>query len=727
MPYTETHKGSKRVKLLWGKTVELNPSEILRKFEVKPVDPANPRKLGDGAWVCTGAIHEGELVDLCDLPTLLVNLVPDEVLSQIAKLEVNQETFIKHFIVYFYDDFAALRKVYHKTGAGYITSGNLPRHKRNLLRNIRPVHAVPPGVSPPEVIRSFEAEVRKLERCEVTMNVKGHVLRSGGGIGCICGDMPQSNLFAGVKGPTAYKSCRKCLVDKTDQKSYELRFRDKRTHAKQAAFRAAINSAPIQTLKEDLCTLFGVCTPSTDVYFSRNILDKQRQLPHDPFHCDIIGNTAALLAIFLQSLTPTARSELCTRICNWKVPPTWASIPKPVLASSKTKVKMGGQRVKELIVVLHMVCVGWLQPKHFTASRKAALTYRFGDLFIQKVLETLALQAASNQVVFGESHSISNSNGDALTSLLRNTRRAVVEVWHEIGDMNVNKPNQHVGTEHHGEVHEDFGGCLNATCAHFECKHGALRRSMHNGKNLELSMLDYENVYEAIMLCGVSKSHSDACCKDGVGEWIQKDPVFQKVLAQWTSAKTYADSNDGGSGSVPGIVKTGKYIGSSVLSTNIIVESWQYAAGRFGSAMKDHGNLRTLSDASWSVVQLFTYFELGGRQAYQSKVGVSEFYMCDNDIMLQVLGCLLLDVGGHKHYWSRVQEFKKTDRTAWGLYAVLEPSGRPFYVPARVISRPLYVIHCCDEHCRVQIGEAGLVGQHNTQNTRYMLNPFFVK
>ena len=64
-------------------------------------------------------------------------------------------------------------------------------------------------------------------------------------------------------------------------------------------------------------------------------------------------------------------------------------------------------------------------------------------------------------------------------------------VWHEIGDMNMNKPNQHVGTEHHGEVHEDFGGCINTTCAHFECKHGALRRSAYNNRNPEAALINH--------------------------------------------------------------------------------------------------------------------------------------------------------------------------------------------------------------------------------------------
>jgi len=584
---------------------------------------------------------------------------------------------------------------------------------------------VPPGVNPTEVIRSFELEVRKLERCEVLMNVKGEVVRCCGGIGCICGDMPQSNLFAGVKGVGAYKCCRKCGVHKTEFMSYECEFEHKRTKANQAAIRSEINNAETKIGAEALETHYGVNTTKAS-YFSDVILCKQRQLPHDPFHCDIIGNSAALLAIFLQCLTAKARTELAERLANWKPPPNWSAIPGFVLASSMLKVKMGGQKVKELIIVLHLVCAEWLETSHFNHTRRSALQERFGDQFLEKVLETLALQSASNYMVFGESHRSSTSNGNELTLLLRRTRALVVAVWHEIGDMNMNKPNQHVGTEHHGEVHEDFGGCINTTCAHFECKHGALRRSAHNNKNLEVAMITHENVYNAILLLGVSKTQADICCDDGVGDWIREDPTFQKVLSQWTSVMTYAGTSENDNSLPEGVIKTGHWLANSVLSVNTFVASMVTVNSRFGCDVDEY--IRSICNHCVSyVVQLFSYFEFCDRQFYQRKVKVSEFYECDDGMILQVSDCLVFDIDDSKHYWSRVQEFRKTTSKVWRMYPVLEPAGPLFYVPTKVMSRPLYVLHRCDDNCRVKIGIKGLEGSHNAQNHQYILHPFFVK
>ena len=112
MPYKKCNEGSKMVHLLWGQTVEYKVRDICKKIKVVSMDSESSHDPGDEVLVCTGAEHEGKIYGLDELPTMLLNLVPDDILRKIAEMEVNKEAFIRHFIVYFYDDFVLKFAVY---------------------------------------------------------------------------------------------------------------------------------------------------------------------------------------------------------------------------------------------------------------------------------------------------------------------------------------------------------------------------------------------------------------------------------------------------------------------------------------------------------------------------------------------------------------------------------------------------------------------------------------
>ena len=198
------------------------------------------------------------------------------------------------------------------------------------------------------------------------------------------------------------------------------------------------------------------------------------------------------------------------------------------------------------------------------------------------------------------------------------------------------------------------------------------------------------------------------------------------MLSQWTSVITYAGTSTNDNSLSEDVIKTGHWLANSVLSVNTFVASMVTVNSRFGCDVDEY--IRSICNHCVSyVVQLFSYFEFCDRQFYQRKVKVSEFYECDDGMILQVSDCLVFDIDDSKHYWSRVQEFRKTTSKVWRMYPVLEPAGPLFYVPTKVMSRPLYVLHRCDDNCRVKIGIKGLEGSHNAQNHQYILHPFFVK
>ena len=744
------------VQLQWDSTVEVDPSCITKECSVYAADKISPLDRRSYPFVCTGANSNGKFYPYSDLPTLLMDIVPKSTLAKILAAEKNQELFIKHFIVYFYDDFAALSKVAHKTGAGYVTSGNLSRADRHDLGNIRIVHVVPPSVDPKEVLRSFAKEVSTIEQCEVVMTVphasatgdrsskQGVVAcRCGGGIGVVPTDMPQGNDFAQVKRPTAICGCRRCLIQKpylsTSQDSPLL---SNRTLKKTERITAAIDQATTGKAKEGLSKRYGIRGPLSESAIYGVVLDLQRQLPHDPFHCDIIGNTAALLATFLGSLTELARKELSNRMSMFDPPSNWPSIPELKLNSKLNKLKNGAQKVKEAMQVIHLVCCGWLTKGHFRDIWATGLLAKNGGNFVERVLDTLALQAKSNSVVFAEENSRSPEDNQELQELLRQNRAAFVAVWDGVLGVKANKPNRHV-TEHHPETQTDFGTLGNASTARFETKHAILRlAAAHSNYNLlEVCMCESENVYEAIMF--VARGGAPDCLAPGVAEWLSKDEAFQWALSQWAcGATSYAGDliNEDSAHRLDEKVEPAGATGTGTsLSVYSIQTSVQFLKSNMTAQQLGKHRLPVLAQPVHrnSTSSLFTShvkeLRLNRRETYRRKVMVGCWYKLEpllspNFVAVRVLDCFYFKEGptGETHYWVAVQPFASIG-TYSKHYSVLEKEGFPLKIPVSLIVRPAHVTHLCKESCTAQSTSNGNKIAHDESNGTYIYNPFYLK
>jgi hypothetical protein len=83
---------------------------------------------------------------MTNVPRFLFENIDPSVPQQAEKevLHGRASCLLRLFVMFFYDDFKSWQKTTRSIGGGYLTLGNLPRHLRNLLGNIIPIHFGPP-------------------------------------------------------------------------------------------------------------------------------------------------------------------------------------------------------------------------------------------------------------------------------------------------------------------------------------------------------------------------------------------------------------------------------------------------------------------------------------------------------------------------------------------------------------------------------------------------------
>ncbi|OJD26598.1 hypothetical protein ACJ73_02022 [Blastomyces percursus] len=82
----------------------------------------------------------------------------------------------------------------------------------------------------------------------VDINEKVRVIASG------IADMPQQNSYAGIKGPTARRSCRSCFIDDKNRPNLDYDLRNNgRFHHHMQHHRSKLNDLPNPIHREQMC------------------------------------------------------------------------------------------------------------------------------------------------------------------------------------------------------------------------------------------------------------------------------------------------------------------------------------------------------------------------------------------------------------------------------------------------------------------------------------------
>ena len=723
--YERHHDGTSEVELLWDVEHIIDPLEFLDHEPVTMVS-RNGMPPATGLWCQYARLKEPETkgvntkrkrvvrkIFVDALPKLLYEDIDSDVLQRLQAAATDHVTpLLRLFFIYFYDDFAPWTKRSGSIGGGYLTFGNLPRHLRNMLRNIMPIHFGPHGVPQHLISLPFEKQLKHYEECKVELTVGQGKVRCCGAIGCALFDLPQGNAVARVKQCSANAPCRRCMRDKhflngarTTQDPMSIR-RDEDA----IRLREDIKNARTKGEAEGIAARTGTVVEPQLLDTVR--LNRQRQIPFEKLHQDIIGNSTTAILRTVEILKKTALGELNRRLGNIRLPATWTKGTVGAITPSTDYDSFPGipaQSVKIWMQVLHGVLCDWLEFSHFKQKWGGWLVKRCGGEggAIAAVLDVVATHAHLNSLVFAEQTSSDWASVEAaVISAVDNRKVAMNRLWGNIdvqAEQRLNgapiglksvdlQVNQH-GPDHHHEDAVDFV-LINTSGARFETKHGAVRRFLTstNGKFPEINMMVKASITAVFYLCATSRNQVFKFLAPGVHEWMLTDPIFKDMLCTaQEKSKTYAEG-----------------------------ENHEYVP--FANAVQ-YGAITGPTKVDGQDAHVVSYFELCDREVYARKVEPGCWYFTsesDQSAVVRIVQCIL-------HGESPILLVECYSRNVkeplmHGFYPVLIHEGE-MYIHVDNVVRPAMVWHRCTRtYC-----EANAYSQCTRTSGTFVLNPFFLK
>lgn len=573
---------------------------------------------------CKGATfaHEGvqETVTNDRVPPLLSDIDYHTDWSAVAEAQARGIKVLRVYVVFFFDDFAVYGKVYHKTGGGYITLGNLPRHLQNLMRNMQPVVLVPPGVSKEEALKPFKDGVRRLQQGYYD-TINGERVFIVGGVGISKTDMPEGNDQAGIKGPTATYGCRMCHVSKEcrcQQKVHKLKHGRTRQH--QRHLMAEAQKANSKTAYTEACLVSGL--RETGGVLDDMHIDQHRQIPFEVFHAEVVGNSARRVALFIGTLTDAALQELNDRLQAFALPLGWRNLPRLSLTTNK---KAGGlklklackQHIKSILQILPLVIQGWFDRSKISSAWATRLMEGHGgciDTAVKLIARTIVTQSRFNAHVFAEAVPATKEYGLALVDLMRENKAAMESAWG--GIVPIDNPNVHCG-EHYLDALIDYGTLLNTSAARFETFHGFLRTAVtrSNHRFPEVDMMGFLLISSALAALAAGKPGKTNLSPEALQE-LTGDTALKQLFECAFKCNTYAGENHGDE---PPRYKIhfGQYLGTGPIDSALLTRAYGVLLGMEWSPI----------DAEPVTLVSYTkHLQLSDREAHAAEVAPGAFY-----------------------------------------------------------------------------------------------------
>ena len=725
--YEKCQRGTEEVELIWGVEHIINPSSFKGPQHVTMVHSKDEApatglyckyaRMGASEAVCApGTKRKRTLlkISIDTLPKMLYEGIASEVLERIQEAAADVNTpLLRLFFIYFYDDFAPWTKRMGSIGGGYLTFGNLPRHLRNMLRNIVPIHFGPHGVPQRLISLPFEKQLKRYEECKVEMTVGGQQrrVRCCGGIGCALFDLPQGNAVARVKQCSASTPCRRCMRDKQhltgDRTTADIM--SLRRDEDALRYREQIEQAPTKAEGEAIAARTGTVMEPQLLDTVR--LDRRRQIPFEKLHQDIIGNSTTAILRTVETFKKTALGALNERLKSIHLPATWTKGTIGTMTPATDFDSFPGnpaQSVKIWMQVLHGVLCDWLEFKHFRSKWGLWLAKRCGGEkeAVAAVLDVIATHAHLNSVVFAEQTSSDWGSVEAdVTSAVDKRKAAMNKLWAniDVGDEQTLRKapaglksvdlqlNQH-GPDHHHEDALDFVA-INTSAARFETKHGAVRGFLtsSNGQFPEINMMVKASVTAIFYICATSATQVFNFLGPGVHKWMLTDPIFRDILCTaQEKAKTYAEG-----------------------------ENHEYSV--FSDTVQC-GPVTHTTEVGGHIASVVSHFELCDREIYARNVQPGCWYFTsksDQSAVVRVVQCVLVD----DRPLVQVECYKRNEKVSLmhGCYPVLI-SVHTKYVHVSSIVRPAMTWHHCTPTCR-----AKAFSQCTRTTGSFILNPFFLK
>ena len=647
-------------------------------------------------------------------------------------------TVLRVFLVYFYDGFNIYSKLMHSTGAGYITLGGLPLHLQDLLRNLIPIHLVPPGADLRESLEPFLARVLQLqEGIQVYLGDKIGWVFLVGGLGLIRADMPQGQEFAGNLMQTANFGCRRCTTHKKDFDKVLSPTDAARVvgtmHGTQAT-RAQVVAAKSPSAGSKILKNVGL-GPKESLFAEYKVhIDCIRQCPYEPFHSEKIGFAKKFLSAFCASLYPGAFQQLNDRIKRLAAFPGWPNNVKAIaITSSDSKlgdrhVKMNGTQAGMVCSVLPLIVRNWLTKSCFRVQLVTKWKSSIGDCWLESMQTTVTLVARSNALCYAAHHPGDDDYGDYFHKVLKSAREACSGFWYN----KFKNPTMHVAT-HHPETKREMGAPRNTKGSKGEAKHQQIRfGSLHlNGqRTVEIQMMFYDNQRHACLFMAHG-GYIHLPKKDQPGKAFKlavRDPFITKLLARTATSKTYAGEVDGTDDKVASDFnfevgeETVQSIGERLIREleSGLEEIASIAARREAqealNALKVGGNGNNLElDVKSNYLAFYKRVDVSSRPAYCRRIEWSRFYTVKTPVVpgshsiVASARVARVDVILRlaNTFWAKVTWMNELDIPDTSGLKVLGTGERHLCLLEDVLE-PRYVVHRCDGTCTTG-GPASLV------------------
>nr|KMM66395.1 hypothetical protein CPAG_02734 [Coccidioides posadasii RMSCC 3488] len=232
----------------------------------------------------------------------------------------------------FIDGFGLYRNMYRSLMGFYMIPAGMKSTERAKRNNVYTITFGPHGTNFPDVIEALEPGLALLDKgIDVDIPSEG-VTRVISSCLCFLGDMPQQNANAGIKGPTATRSCRSCMVSENQRHDMDFdTMTEGRYHFRILQQREKINSTETQALKQSLCKEYGMAEEQTALLKICPSLNLVTFFPSDPCHSEFSGiSKLAHYLLVSVILTPHGQKEYCKLLQRFPFRRRWARLQSPL-------------------------------------------------------------------------------------------------------------------------------------------------------------------------------------------------------------------------------------------------------------------------------------------------------------------------------------------------------------------------------------------------------------
>jgi hypothetical protein len=669
--------------------------------------------------------------------------------------------------------------------AGYVTLLGLAKHRQDQLKNLLPVHLIPPNADFRAAIEPFLFRVRQLEE-GVFLNLGSKIgwVFAVGGVALCRLDMPAGNDMVGCTRQNSRLGCRRCLTHKKnfDKVLSQLAVaRVVRTKQGEDEIRkgAEILAKGDKTEEAKILGRLGYSAQPGPLSTVR--IDPTRQVPFEILHSEKIGFVNKFNSSFCAMLNEEALVEFNERVANLLPFSGWSSRVKPVQLTKPSKkedqsVKGSGTQQGMLASVMVFLVRNWLRPDCFRDHAVKGLEDRLGGDWLKDLEEAIGLVARSNAVLFATNHKDDEQYPKFVSDTVVAARRACARIWPK----KFKNPTCHVGS-HAAEMAVDVGGARNMNGSHGEVKHKEMKHALRGFNGVfthEAQMLRIANFRQSSLHIArggyvhmppnkfgkgfVKVLQSEWCMRMlnsldvknkfyGVDneEGIRQDMGPSSASDSETSSASGSDSDSSTGGM--GIDTHRVTVGSVVCGPDLdvdelhldlscldllhrsvsdpgLTEAQQVSVRAVVTALKtalETGGREDMESAKRAHLKMHARAQVAGRPQYCSRVSVGCYYT------VAVPGPVAAE------RIARVEAILQYASQIWVLLTWMDPSGVDKRSGLRILEggprevrllddvlEPRFVVHLCDETCAT-LGP-GFVGSCTTTSKQFLDNEFII-